>query len=174
MTHLRPTIVSLVLLVAAGARAEEPSWKSFESKEGRFTVEFPGVPRQRSNTRPTARFGTLEQHMFLLEVPNVGVFTVSYMDYPRGAMDKYKPDQLLDDARDNALKIAKGKLLSETKVTMNGFPGRVIVFDGANNLVFTAHYYVAKERVYTALAYVPKASGDSAEVKRFLASFKLE
>src|SRR5215470_15018256 len=136
---MRRWMVCGLLVVSAAAVADEPSWKSFESKEGRFAVEFPGVPRQRSNTRPTARFGTLEQHMFLLEVPNTGVFTVSYMDYPRGAMDKYKPDQLLDDARDNALKIAKGKLISETKVTMNGFPGRVIVFDGANNLVFTAH-----------------------------------
>jgi hypothetical protein len=175
MRYLRPwiAVVGALLCASAVAGAEELPWKAFESKEGRFVVEFPGVPRQRNNARPTAKFGTLEQHMFLLEVPNTGVFTVSYMDYPRGAMDRYKPDQLLDDARDTALKISKGKLVSETKVTMGGFPGRAIVFEGANNLVFSAHYYVAKERVYSALAYVPKATADSPSVKRFLDSFKL-
>ncbi len=179
MRNLRPILLLLWLLCqvvggATAAGAEELPWKAFESKEGRFVVEFPGVPHPRRNTRPTAKFGTLEQHMFLLEVPNTGVFSVSYMDYPRGAMDKYKADQLLDDARDNVLKISKGKLISEAKVTMNGFPGRAIVFEGASNLVFSAHYYVAKERVYSALAYVPKASADSPHVKRFLDSFKLQ
>jgi len=174
MSHLRPWIFLFVAGVASTAAADELPWKAFESKEGRFVVEFPGVPRPRHNSRPTAKFGTLEQHMFLLEVPNTGVFSVSYMDYPRGAIDKYQADQLLDDARDTVLKIAKGKLLSETKVTMGGFPGRAIVFEGANNLVFSAHYYVARERVYSALAYVPKGSGDSPYVKRFLDSFKLQ
>jgi hypothetical protein len=175
MTVRSLSLVVVILLVGLGAaRADDLPWKQFESREGRFVVEFPGTPRPLSSPRPTAKWGTLEQHLFAVELPSNLVFSVSYIDYPKGAIDKDKIEQLLDDARATVVKLAKGKLISETKVTMNGFPGRVIVFEGANNLVFIAHYYLVNGRLYTALVYGPKAAPDSPPVARFFDSFKIK
>lgn len=161
----------LLALVPAVAVAQE--WKDFTSAECRCSAQFPGMPQQR--TQPLqSKLGALEAKMIILDVPGTAFFALFFMDYPKDAVSSRKPDELLADARDAAVNNVKGKLASETKVTMNGFPGRELKIDAPGDMTLHARMYVVKDRLYQAIVVLPKSRDSSGDGKKFLDSFKFQ
>src|SRR4051812_819503 len=110
---MRNVVPALLIVAAAAAatgtaRAAETAWKDFVSQDGRFSVQFPGTPKAVSQTMPT-KLGNLDAKVFMLE-SREGFFMVAYIDYPKEALARSRPDDLLDGAREGALMNVKGKL----------------------------------------------------------------
>lgn len=161
------------LLALAPAVASAQEWKDFTSAECRCSAQFPGTPQQR--TQPAqSKFGSLEGKIITLDVPGNAWFAVYFTDYPKDAAEKRKPDVILNDARDEAVKNVKGKLATETKITMNGFPGRELRIDAPGDMTLHARMYVVNERLYHLLVVTSKAKDASADAKKFLESFKFQ
>ncbi len=159
-------------LVLAPALATAQEWKEFTSAECRCSASFPGTPQQRTQTMRT-NLGTLDAKMVTVEVPDA-FYAIAFVDYPRDKLGKTAPDTLLDGARDGAVSNVKGKLASETKISMNGYPGRELRIEAPGDLVLNARLYMVKERLYQTLVVMPKARENAADSKRFLDSFKFQ
>jgi hypothetical protein len=169
MTHR--TLASLAFLTAlAPAIASAQDWKEFNSQECRCSAQFPGTPQLKTQGMQT-KVGTLEAKMFILEMPSA-FYATAYVDYPKEGLGKKAPDELLDGARDGAVGNVKGKLANETKISMNGYPGRELRIEAPGDLALQARIYLVKERLYQILVVMPKAKEGEAEAKKFLDSFK--
>jgi hypothetical protein len=169
MTHRH--LASLAFVVAlAPAIALAQDWKEFNSEDCRCSAAFPGTPQPKTQGMQT-KVGTLEAKMFMLEMPNA-FYAMAFVDYPKEAMGKQSPDQLLESARDGAVGNVKGKLASETKISMNGYPGRELRIEAPGDLALVARLYLVKERLYQILVVMPKAKEGTADAKKFLDSFK--
>jgi hypothetical protein len=103
---------------------------------------------------------------------NSAFYAVAFVDYPKEAVASSKPDDLLDGARNGAVEKVKGKLESEEKITMNGFPGRELRIAAPGDLKLSARIYMVKARLYQTIVVAPKAKEVAGNTKRFLDSFK--
>lgn len=162
-----------VFLALAPAVAVAQDWKDFTSAECKCSAQFPGMPQQRTQPHQS-KYGALESKMILLDVPGTAFFALAFIDYPKEAEASRKPDEMLADIRDTAVGNVKGKLTSETKITMNGYPGRELRIDSPGNMSLHARFYLVKDRIYQSLVVVPKAREGSGDAKKFLDSFKFQ
>jgi hypothetical protein len=166
-------LLMLALVALAPRLASAQEWKEFSSPECRCSAQFPGAPQPR--TQPLqSKYGSHEAKMWILDVPGNAFFALFYMDYPKDSFAKAKPEDLLADARDEAVKNVKGKLVSETKITMNGYPGREFKIASPGALNLHARIFLAKERLYQVIAVVPEARDSAGDAKKFLDSFKFQ
>ena len=169
--RIRAPLMFLLTLAPAVAMAQE--WKDFTSAECRCSAQLPGMPQQRSNTMQS-KFGTLDAKMIMLDVPGTAFFALFYVDYPKDVITKDKPDEILNDVREAAVANVKGKLRSETKITMNGFPGREVKIDSPGKMVMHGRIYLVKERLYQVIVVMPESRESAGESKKFLDSFKFQ
>ena len=163
---------TFLMLLASGAIADE-GWKDNRSDDCRCSAQFPGTPQTKSQKMQSS-IGPLDSKMIMLEVPNSAFYALAYVDYPKEEVGKANPDKLLDGARDGAVGKVKGTLKSETKISMNGFPGRELRIEAPGDIALAARIYLVKERLYQTLVVTPKPRSEAPEVKKFLDSFKFD
>ncbi len=171
-SRLRLLIVSVVLFAAALACSTSPDLKQFNSVEGRFSVMFPGDPKTTTQTVPTA-VGDITLTMYTASTSD-GAYFVGYADYPADAVASSDPQNMLDGARDGALKNVNGTLISEEKITLDGNPGRSLQFkssDGKN--VAYGHIYLIDNRLYQILVVSAPGKLTQDQIDAFLNSFSL-
>ncbi|MDW8365330.1 MAG: hypothetical protein RMK49_05760 [Abditibacteriales bacterium] len=147
------------------------AWKEFRAPAGGFSVEMPGTPKEDKQVLDTA-VGKVDLFTFLLEVKDV-VYLVSYNDYPSDTLKNSPSSKVLDDWRDGFAKGVKGKVRSEKYITLKSNPGREVIVDAPNDLVFKVRAYLVKQRLYQTLVAAPKNLESSPDATKFLDSFKL-
>ncbi len=167
----RCKLLALVIIAAAAACSLPAKWEKLS--EGGFTVEMPGKAEKQTQTVPTAA-GSVAINMFTVEKGGEA-FIVGYNDFPAAAAEAVNLDQMLNNARDGAIRNVNGKLTSERAVTLNGAPGKEFVGEATTPQAgtFTARIYWAKPRLYQVLYVRPKSAAASTNGEKFLASFQL-
>jgi hypothetical protein len=172
MKHPVRLLIPLALLLTAAPRlAAAQEWKPYSNDECRCSAQFPGTPQQRNQPMRT-NLGNLDAKMVTLEVPDA-FYAIAFVDYPKDKLDKSKatPEDLLNGARDGAVANVKGQLAKETKITMNGYPGRDLRIEAPGDLLLLARIYMVKERLYQSLVVMPKSRESGADAQKFLDSF---
>jgi len=157
-------------ILVAGAPAA--TWKEFFSNEGSFSILMPGVPTEQTK-RLNTKAGAIDMHLFILEQKNVAYF-VSHIDYQEELLQQRNDDEILDGARNGAVKNVQGKLLSEVPISLDNYPGREIrieTSDGKHTI--QTRIYLVKNRLYQVMIVTPKENSFSKDVTKFLDSFKL-
>src|SRR5262245_17563822 len=166
-------VVWVGVLVLPLRASEEPKteWKSFTSKDGRFSVQLPGTPRQK--TVPTmSDFGkaVLIFHTVALKE---AMYTANFCDFPVAVKD-VPVDKFFDASREGALRNLQGKLESERKIKLNGHPGREQAIKlPEDGKIFRARVYLVGQRMYQVVILAPKDVAFSKEADTFFDSFKL-
>ena len=158
--------VSVALLDGCG-KAE---FKPFNSAAGKFSCEFPGSPKEQSQSVS----GT-QMKMFSVE-ERTGAYMVAYADMPIPANETPAEIQArLDGSRDGMVQNMKGTFKSESKIELNGkHPGREVQADlPKENAGVRARVYLVGTRLYQIMVVGKKGFTDSAEATRFLNSLKL-
>ena len=155
-------------------------WKPFESTEGGFVIAFPGKPGFQTRTVQAAA-GPLVNQIYGLDI-GVSVFVVSFTDmpFPVPSGNKELVNRALDAGRDRALAGARGKLISEVPLTLDGYPGRNLLYSDGDGLTHSRSYIVGN-RLYQLLVVSDDYRNSSTEdqkffkdlVNRFFTSFKL-
>jgi len=158
------------LIFCTSASAQNSTWKTFVSKEGRFSVKLPSRPVS-STENPSPNNVS---HGFTVSDKNAE-FYVSYSDFKPEQIKSIDSEKLLDRARDGGVANVKGKLLAETKISIDGSPGRDITIElpGGDDLKARARFYFVNNRLYTMVLAGPKAISDGADTDTFLGSLKL-
>ncbi len=170
-------LVALVLAAPALADDPSPRRKPFTSKDGGFSVVMPASPTRKELSVPTP-LGPIELQMYIVEQDGVAYFA-SYADYPEDYVAKNDPQQMLDGAQSGAIGNVKGELVSDSKIELDGNPGREFEFDfpkvggpipGGGG---KARVYLVKNRLYQLQVLGKKEQVDDPSADRYLDSFKL-
>jgi hypothetical protein len=164
------SVPSLLVIQFAGCGAPQ----EFKSEAGRFSIVAP-VELKEQIMPVDFPFGKIEFHMFMGRAPDAE-YLVSYGDFPNTQL-LADSERVIDSRRDDEIRTLKGKLGCETRIAVDGNPGREISFDGTDpsgTLVSAkTRLFLVRNRLYQ--IYVGAGRGnlptDSADA--FLQSFKL-
>lgn len=126
--------------------------ESFSSKEGRFTLLMPGTPKLETRVVNTAK-GEVTAYMYIVKLDD-RVYMVSYSDYPDDAIHELTPEQILDNGRDGMIANVFGELISETIISLDGYPGRQLNI-GVGNSGIRAKIFLVKNRMYGVMVSGP-------------------
>src|SRR5260370_32434853 len=89
---------------------DQPEWKEFASKKGRFKVLMPGTQKQ-DKAETESDFGKGVLHMNTVQAGKT-MYGANYCDFP-AKIKKVPLKQVLDSSRDGAVANLEGKLASE-------------------------------------------------------------
>ena len=159
--------VALAVFVAAPALAQ--NWVEHKPEGVGYRVEMPETPKISARDVPTA-VGPIKTTMALVDRGAIG-YIVSHNDYPAAAIAGKSPDDMLDGIRGG--QVGQHKLRSEEKITMGDKPARHLIIDTAQGQVVVSRIVMVQNRLFQALYVGPKGSEESADAKRFIASFQL-
>jgi hypothetical protein len=157
----------------AGARTvitDGPNGTEYISAAGRFKIRFSGVPREFEETNETS-VGTQVSHTVLF-VKDIAE-RVSYHDYPGNLELPSFIKRVLDDARDRGLAlVAKEEphILSETDVSVEGHPGRVVRVE-IRDQILRFKLLVVGNRTYVLMLGSPKLFRAQSEYEKLATSF---
>jgi hypothetical protein len=159
-----------VCLMACGSKPQE-----FKSGPGKFSVMTP-VPLKETTQDLESEGGKIKLYLFAGQDGNIGYF-VSYCDYPPEVAKPDKAEQMLDGARNGAVSNARGKLVSEDKISLGKYPGRELVFDARSPhelaVTFKGRLFMVTNRLYQIMVVSPRGQSGAKEYDTFLQSFKL-
>jgi hypothetical protein len=164
-----------LLLVAVGAISvsadDQPEWKEFTSKEGRFKVLMPGTPKQQQHDTESD-FGKGVLYMNSVQAGRT-MYGANYCDFP-AEIKKAPLKQVYDSSRDGAVANLEGKLAGEKDIKLDDYPGRELQIDVAGGkLVFRARVYLVDQRLYQVVVFGTQEAVTSKAAEKFLDSFKL-
>ena len=154
-------------------------WILFQTKG--CEIYFPKKPTDQSQTVKTS-IGEIKIDIYMYEVPDNEaddnhIYGLMINDYPDSLINSDKKD-LLDhffrNAVDGAVKNVQGKLLSESKIQLEGYPGREFRIDFKDGLaVIRMRVILVKNKMFMlqTIAETKKDANKSSE--RFMNSFKL-
>ena len=165
---------AVITLLCCGfaAVAQQPvQWSKLDSPEGRFRALTPSKAELTVSETP----GGVTIQTFSSS-NDMGTFMISYADYPNAPTSPAHEQTVLDKVRDGVLKGAQAALVSETKLTLNGYPGREMqarkIIDGAE-VIFNWRLLLVGTRLYQLAVGTTKADSESPEIKKFFLSFEL-
>jgi hypothetical protein len=150
-------------------------WRPVNESSLGFRLEMPGEPKQ-TVIQATTEAGTNEPiHLLVVEPEADRTFAVAWSDKPPVArMNDLVADKTLDQARDGALARTGTTLVSESRTTPQGFPGRDIVSHNAAGGMLDTRLIYAAPRLYMLIAASPSSAGrHQDEVARFFNSFTI-
>ena len=153
------------------------SWKEYSSAEGRFSILFPGTPKEETQSLDVqgAKF---ELHIHKLKA--FAEYGVIYADYAIPVDDPEVAKRVLDNAARGAAASVDAELLGLTEISIDGHPGRLLTERLPDGSALKAKMFLVGRRLYQIAVTMPKAEarpGDSNNLEKFadkfLDSFKL-
>jgi hypothetical protein len=97
------------------------SWRQFTSPEGNFSVQMPGTPTFEKYPTNTDQ-GTFDINSYCLETKDA-TYWVNYVDYGESTLPKYTTEQVFRSCVDMTISNMHGRLLSESNISLDGYPG---------------------------------------------------
>lgn len=168
-------LVMLLCCGFAGAIQQPVEWTKLEPTEGRFRAFLP-TKAEPTVSEVNSASGKIPVYTFASS-NNTGSFMLSYADYPNAASNPAHEQSVLDGVRDGVLKGTEGTLISESKLTLNGYPGREMkatrMVDGTE-MIFSWRLFLVGKRLYQLAVGSSKADSESPDIKKFFASFELK
>jgi len=170
-------IMAMMALTMGFVKPED--W--FLLKSEAFQIEFPKEPGAQTKMIDSD-IGPLAMKIFMYDASKTGtddnlIYGLIHTEYPDSIMSSDKTSQLpvfFRNAIEGTLKNVAGKLLSETTIELQGFPGREIKIDFGNGMaIMKIRYYLVKNKLYMIQTITETGKFSNKSVDRFLDSFKL-
>lgn len=112
-------ILLLLLSASLALSIQKPDeWIKYTSPEGRYTVLLPAQPSLITQEATAATGDKFSQYLASVVQPGDIAFMIGYFDNVPGTIFS------ADAARDGMVKRINGTLISETAISLGGFPGR--------------------------------------------------
>lgn len=160
--------ILLVLMIASVTYGQQRGarWARFSSIEGRFSILLPSKP-----IAEVDNYGLSVIHSFTADTDWV-TYVISFVDYKSAIPD---PEQALDGGRDALILSTNSRLLSESKISLDGYPGRELNILTPRAIARdTTRLYVVGNRVYMVRVIVTPPNRDISKAKEtFFLSFRL-
>jgi hypothetical protein len=164
MTRL---VAALVACLCLGFQAK---WQVYRSVEGRFSILLPAKPQASERPLQTNQ-GVVQRRVIAVQMEHEA-YSVTYSDYSSGDR-KVNAQPALQAARDALVASSKGKLIEEKPMTLDGYPGLSVRIATKSEMVVRGNLILADSRLFQVLVMAPKERIDTADVAKFLGSFRL-
>ncbi len=162
-----------LLFVSTPAFAKDFVWKT-ETFNNTLQMKVPGTMTPTEQKVPT-EIGEITATLWIYEHSNTNAWMTGMNDYPKGSLAS-DVNVVLDGARDGAVANTNGKLVSEKKITIDGWPGRELVIAAESEglkLVTVARVVLVDNRLVQALVVSSEDAKNDADVRTFLDSMKI-
>jgi hypothetical protein len=156
--------------------------KGFLLETDKYRITFPGKPVDQ--VQPVqSELGELKLYIHIYEVPNDiddGNHTFGMIEsaYPADVISSDKKellDKFFRGAVDGSAKNINGRLLTESRIQLNGYPGRQFKVDYQDGLaIVTMRCYLVKNVLYMLQVISEGKRDDNPANKKFLDSFMLK
>lgn len=168
---LSPILLALICALWGCEKPAVTEWKAFAPAGGGFSVLLPSEPQLETQK---AKDGS-EPKVYRLYpfLSNVRGMAVGYADQPKGAASQRDAQTVLDESRDVSVADLKGKLLSETPISLGRFAGRELKVVIPNNYVVRLRIYLAGQRKFSLMIVATTKNFDSPEARKFFDSFQI-
>ncbi|HEX3999993.1 MAG TPA: hypothetical protein VHX65_15685 [Pirellulales bacterium] len=168
-------VVAVCALVCSlgtlGLAAENTEFKPFAPKDGGFTISFPGKPEESTNTTSTD-LGSVVIHELAVKRPKEKeTFVLIYSDLPGEMVKGADPETVLNRARDGGAASVHAKPAKETKIELDGNPGRELEVAGLGGTRLW-RLYLVDGRLYQLLVTTESGKPSPERAKTFFNSFK--
>lgn len=161
-----------LLLALPGCGRRDVSWVTVDPEDGSFRAELPGAA-ERVQRQLETPVGPAPIQIWVHQ-DGERAFMVGYTEYPEKVRGSVAAEELLDSARDGAVAQVAGKLLLDEPRELGEVRGKRIAIDADGGRVrVRGDLFVVGRRLYQVLATTEPQETDSAEVTRFLDSFRL-
>ena len=150
-------------------------WRPIDQTADGFKIEMPGDPKRVVVQATSETGGTEPVSMLMVKPDGDRTYAVAWADRPPVArMNDLIPDKTLDQAREGALTRTQTFLVSETRSTPQGYPGRDVVAHNVGGGVLDTRFVYAGQRLYMLIATSASAAGrNEQDVMRFFNSFAI-
>lgn len=127
-------------------------WQVFSSQEGGFSILFPGSPTV-TKQKIKNKTGEVEVNLFTVERPQEDVkYTVAYIDYPEEYIELLKRNNqveaAIDTGKKTALENAKGTLISEEQMSLEGHFGKEVNYTKPGDKIVKQRIFLVDRRLY--------------------------
>ena len=163
-------------MTSKAVERDPESWKESSSREGRFSVKFPGTPKE--DTQSVGEFRLKIHHL-----TTFAEYSVMYADYPEWANDNDPrvAQSILDNGLKGAVAEVNSKLLEVEEVSLDNHPGRRYKEKMPNGSILRGKTFLVGHRLYQIAITTPTEEGAPAEEinfyqavsNKFLESFHL-
>ena len=165
-------LIVWVFTTPSFADGPKPPPKEFQSESGRFSILFPGLPKEEKVPDDS---GGLLQIQFLVGSED-GDLLVSYQDNPKLANATWDElSKALLVAQEKVQKSMQGKLVRSKEIALEKqYPGREYEFEIPTAAgQYRSRSYLVKGRLYQVIVVGKREFVASKDADRFMDSFKL-
>lgn len=162
--------LGLTLILISAQPDALAGWKTVSPKGAGFQIAMPGEP-ETSKRKIGTKAGYFDVFMWVAQGKNDTAFVASYCDFPDAELKKNPIEKRLDQARDGAVKSARGKLKSEKAIRLANHPGRDLVIEKDGKVIVRTRIYAVGGRLFQVMTLGPVAPK---EAEGFLNSFRLK
>ncbi len=173
-------IAAGLLLLASSLLSFKPTGEWTKVTTENCKIYFPSKPTDRSGTVNTAK-GDLKVNIFSYNALNGGEDNLAYVltetEYPDSLINsdnKDKLDAFFKNSIDGIVNNFHGKLLSESKTEIEGFPGRQVKLDvQQGKSVINIRFYLVKNRMYMLETITAVDKDHNSSINKFMNSFEI-
>ena len=175
MKSVTRTCLSMLLLIPVTLLAQDLSKKTFEkftSKEGKFSVMFPGKPELQKQKAAT-EVGDIQITLNIVAIGNDVAFIVSFNDYP-DAVKNADPAQMLEGAR-NGNKGKDGEIVEDDEIKFGPekLPARKFLIKKPGGIYMKNLIVLKGTRLYQVMLIGKKDVVESKEAEKYYKSFEV-
>ena len=180
MLNIKKVLTPLFIIFISGLCAAQDGFLLKPAGEG-YQINFPSEPQNRKQTVPT-EIGDLLMNIYIVENTPADndknlEYTINSSSYPDTLINSdftEAVDEFFKNAINGAVTNVQGKLLTEEKLTLDGFPGRDVSVDyGNGQAVIRMRIYLVKNKFYMIQTVALTANDNNEAAKEFMDSFKL-
>lgn len=165
-------VAALLGLLGGAVRAADqgPAWHALDETALGFHVQLPAEPKKSEQEVKTPE-GKVTLRQWTCPATG-GAYLVFASDYPEAPADAGAVEARLDRERDDIVHSSGGTLRTETRITLDGVPGRELVVDMPGEVgSFRVRMFLKGARLHVVGAVTAKTKETAPDVERFLGSF---
>lgn len=179
MGKFRTIIIFITLLTLSLGFTNSKNWQLLKTED--FQVEFPKKPDYQTKTIKSA-IGNLKMNIYMYDASKdkkddnlvYGVISTEYPDTIVNSDSKEDLSPFFRNSVDGAVKNVNGKLLSESVIELDGFPGREIKVDFKDGMaIIKMRVYLVKSKLFVIQTITKTENFSNKSIDRFMDSFKL-
>lgn len=154
---------------ASAVERDAKAWKELTLSAGGFTVLVPGKPEEKTGSMETAA-GPLKIHAAAM-VTEMASYAVAYVEFPSVVSEPEAVQRLLDGAVGRIAAVDRNKLLSQSKISLDGVPGRRFEVDVPHlDCVVNGKAYFVNRGLYMLVVTTRKYQAAPEETAQFYRS----
>jgi hypothetical protein len=165
-------LVALFLFPGIACKPEHSyDWRVVYSADGKSKISFPGNPILEETPTKSITGGSFTLHSLKIKPVESAAYGCSWWEDP--SLNSLSVEERLNKARDNGVGGVGGRLISETRISVQGYPARDIRAIARGNAAFDSRVILVGSRLYTLMVIDVSGNHDTKNVERFFNSFTL-